>query len=49
MLPSHSTMLLVLPGAEVYGGGAAFLSSYTFMLGGIFPGTAEAYGLYGGG
>jgi len=42
-------MLLVLPGAEAYGGGTAFLSSYMLMLGGIFPGTAEAYGLYGGG
>jgi len=42
-------MLLVLPGAEAYGDGASFLSSYMFISDGIFPGTAEAYGLYGGG
>jgi hypothetical protein len=42
-------MLLELPGVEVYVGGTAFLSSYMLMLGGIFPGNAGAYGLYGGG
>lgn len=45
----HAIMLLELPGVEVYVGGTAFLSSYMLMLGGIFPGNAGAYGLYGGG